>query len=74
MDLTFETSELYNILVGEALWPIAKSLPKTLELKSTIFEHRIAFLRQNHLHERLTKRFYAWHRQSRLVTRAQLHT
>ena len=31
MDLTtFETSKKYNILVGEAVWPIAKSLPKTL--------------------------------------------
>ena len=56
MDLTtFETSEKYHILVGEAVWPIAKSLPKNTSqntsqnLRSSIFEHRIGFLRQNNL-------------------------
>ena len=34
--------------------PIAKSLPKTLDVKSTIFEHRIGFLRQNRLGTKLS--------------------
>ena len=42
----FETSGKYNVLVSQTTRPIAKSLPKTLHLKSTIFEHRIGFLRQ----------------------------
>ena len=37
-------SEKYNFLVSQTKRPIAKSLPKTLNLKSTIFEYRRAFL------------------------------
>ena len=52
MDLTtFETSEKCNILFGEAVWPIAKSAEITSQnLRSSIFEHRIGFLRQKNLH------------------------
>ena len=39
----------YNFLVNQTIRPIAKSPQRTLDLKSTIFEHRIGFLRQNHL-------------------------
>ena len=39
-----------TFLVSQTKTPIAKSLPKTLDLKSTIFVHRIGLLRQNHLH------------------------
>ena len=39
----FETSEKYNFLVSQTMRPIAKSLPKTLNLKFTIFEYRRAF-------------------------------
>ena len=45
----FETSGNYNFLVRQII-PIAKSMPKTLDLKCTIFERRIGFLRQNHTH------------------------
>ena len=40
----------YNFLVSQTTRPIANSPPKTLEVKYTIFEHRIDFLRQNHIH------------------------
>ena len=38
-----ETSEKYNFLVSQTMRPIAKSLTKTLNLKSTIFEYIGAF-------------------------------
>ena len=46
----FETLGKYNFLVSQTMRPIAKSPPRTLDLKSTIFEHRIGFLWKNHLH------------------------
>ena len=46
----FETLGKYNFLVSQTMRSIAKSPPRTLDLKSTIFEHRIGFLWKNHLH------------------------
>ena len=39
----FETSGKYNFLVSQITRPIAKSLPKPLDLKFTIFEYRVGF-------------------------------
>ena len=39
----FKRSEKYNFLVSQTMRSIAKSLPKTLNLKSIIFEYRRAF-------------------------------
>ena len=39
----FETSEKYNFLVSQTMRPIAKSLTKTLNLKSTTFKYRSVF-------------------------------
>ena len=66
----FETSEKYNFLVSQTMRPIAKSLSKTLNLKSTIFEYR-SEAKSPTLN---THKAFLCLAQSFLVTRAQAHT
>ena len=70
----FETSGKYSLLVSQTMRPIAKSMLKTLDVKSTIFEHRIGFLRQNHLPTLNPHEAFLCLAESFLVTRTQPHT